>query len=82
MRSHIVDNRLRYGCDDTYNKPAQALLPYWAERVVSGKGIHDFWRGKPPTLIDPSRIWNHIYRLIYGGVRVPVPLAHFAWRPM
>ena len=64
------------------NDAAQALYPWWTEKVLSGKGVEHFWRGEgPPTLRDPSPIWNEVYRMLSEGTRIPVTFTHFAWRP-
>ena len=64
------------------NDAAQARYPFWTEKVISGKGVEHYWRGEgPPTLIDPSPIWNAVYKMLLAGTRIPVPFTHFAWRP-
>ena len=66
-----------------FNERAQANFPYWTEKVLSGKGLKHFWRGdSPPTLVDPSPVWNYLIKMLDEGARIPVPFAHFAWRPM
>ena len=68
---------------ELFNEQAQAHFPYWTERVLSGKGLKHFWRGdSPPTLVDPSPIWNYLIKMLDEGSRIPVSFAHFAWRPM
>ena len=65
MEAHKQDNRLRYEDDALYNAQAQACYPWWTEYVISGKGVEHFWRGdKPPTLLDPSPIWNFIFGMV------------------
>ena len=93
MRAHWADNRKTYAHDDwltaeakrtgtMQNDAAQALYPLWTEKVISGKGVEHFWRGEgPPTLLNPSPVWNKIYRMLVSRTRIPVPFTHFAWRP-
>ena len=93
MKAHRMDRTATYVPDDLLadrvlrglalsNDASQVLYPWWTEKVISGKGVEHYWRGeKPPTLIDPSPIWNEIYRMLADGARIPVSFTHFAWRP-
>ena len=50
--------------------------------VISGRGIDHYWKDRnPPTLVDPSPMYNALYRFMLVGVRIPVPVTHFGWRP-
>ena len=43
----------------------QVLYPFWTEQVEFGKGIDDDWNGNPPKLLDPTPMFEEIFRLFY-----------------
>ena len=80
-KAHRADNLKQSWNVDRLDEQ-QVPFPYWTEKALSGRCIKQFWRGEPPKLIDPSPVYNFVFKMLDAGVRIPKPFSYYGWVPM